>query len=165
MCRASEDVNCDTESTVRAHCGCLINAAPRLRVAIPAGETPSLAAKGLDRNVLQRDGSAGVHLVSGETCQADRTSGVAAVVQAEPLASAGFSRHTKIVSHGRGHQVPCRIPGNIVAPCEDKRPYVLLRRNELSQPAHVVNAWARRPVEPLVGPVHSSQPKLSASAR
>ena len=95
-----EDVDRHTEPVARAHRGCLIDAAPGLGVTIPAGETPSLAAKGLDRNVFQRDRSAGEHLVSGETCQADRTSGVATVVQAEPIASAGFSRHNRIVFHG-----------------------------------------------------------------
>ena len=62
---------------------------------MPAGETPYLAAKGLDGNVLQRDRPAGERVVPGKTGQADRTGGVATDVQAEPFVSAVFSRHSR----------------------------------------------------------------------
>ena len=79
-------------------------------VAVFAGETPSLASQGLDRNVLQRDSSARVRLFSGETSQTDRTSGIAAVVQTEPLASPRCSRHAKIAARRMVPQARRRSP-------------------------------------------------------
>ena len=89
----SEDVDRDAKAVLPAYCGRLVDPAPSLRVAGLAGETTRLATKGLDGNVLKRDRPTEGRLVAGEARQADRAGGVPAVVQTEPLASAGSSRH------------------------------------------------------------------------